>query len=177
VNGGERVATLDDVITALTGHVRVALAGTDAGAPARVCDVPGLLAWDGCDCGLLAVTVDRLYPAAVFPTEAVAGSLTGPCPPPYEVADLTVTVLRCAPGPDRRGNPPSCTALDAAALTWFRDLDAVRGAVAAALIGLRETDVVADFTLRDTVPAGPDGGCVGLDTHLSVGMLCVGAGV
>jgi hypothetical protein len=165
------MTALDDAIATLTARVQAALAATDAGPPARVCAVPGQLAWDDCQCGVLAVTVDHLYPSAAFPQQATGATLASPCPPAYEAAALTVTVLRCAPGPDQYGNPPTCAALTAAAITWFTDLDTVRAALACALLDLRDADTIVDFTLGDTVPAGPEGGCVGLDTHLTVGFV------
>jgi hypothetical protein len=165
------VSDLDTVVDTLIAAVRAALAGTDAGEPARVCEVPGELAWDDCDCGVLAVSVDGPYLSTVLPTEAAGVDLASACPPPYEAVDMTVSVVRCAPGPDDRGNPPTCEALTAAAITWFDDLDAVRSALACALLELRDADTVVDFTLGETVPAGPEGGCVGSDTHLTVGFV------
>jgi len=165
------VPALDQVVAVVLDCVGSALAGTAAGRPGRVCTVPGLLAWDGGDCGLLAVTVDRVYPSSTFPVEAQAVELAGPCPPQYEVAELTVTVLRCAPTIDSAGRSPSCTALDRSANTWFRDMDATRAALGCCLAGLRDVDTVAEFVVRDTTPAGPEGGCVGSDTHLTVGFV------
>lgn len=163
------MSDLYEVIAALTECVRAALAGTAAGEPARICTVPGALAWDECDCGLLAITVDRIYPSNAFPTEA-APTLAA-CTAAYEVADLTVTVLRCAPNPVGNALAPTCVALDAAALTWFLDMDAVRGALGCCLAGLRDAGTVEELVLRDTVPAGPQGGCVGSDTRLTVGFI------
>lgn len=161
---------LDAVVTALLECVRVALAATAAGQPDRVCEVAGELAWDDCDCGVLAVGVDRLYPSRVFPQEASAADFASGCQLPFLVADLTVTVLRCAPGPDRAGGSPSCPALDTAARTWLVDADAVRRSTACCVADLRAADTVAEFTLRDQIPLGPEGGCVGSAYHLSVAL-------
>lgn len=168
------MTALDDTIDALLECVRVALAATDAGEPGRVCDVPGLVAADDCQCGQLTITIDRIYPSLQFPNEAPATALADQCTPPYEAYNLTVTVLRCAPTLDSRGNPPSCAVLDAAALAWFIDMDAVREALGCCLIGLRDADTIVDFTLRDTTPLGPDGACVGSDTHLTIGLVNCG---
>jgi hypothetical protein len=165
------VADLNTVVAALLDCARTALSKVTAGVPGRVCDVPGLLAWDGCDCGVLAVTVDRIYPSATFPVEAADVVLTSPCPPPYDAVDMTVTVLRCAPSPDDFGWPPSCDQLAAAAEVEFEDLEAIRGALACCLAVLTVTDTIAEWTLRDTTPAGPQGGCVGTGTHLTIGMI------
>lgn len=168
------MAALDVVVAGLLNCVEAALAGTPGGPVGRVCDVPGLLAWDDCQCGLLALTVDRVFPSATFPTEAFDEILTAACPPPYEAVDLTVTVLRCAPNMDSRGNPPTCAQLAAAAEVWAFDIEAVRGAIVCCMAGLVGAGTVEEWTLRATDPAGPEGGCVGADTHVTVGLMACG---
>lgn len=171
------MSDLDTTVAALVSSVQAALDGTPGGRPERVCDVPGQLAWDDCQCGLLAVTVGRIYPSTTFPAEAADTQLTSPCPPPYEAVDVTVTVLRCAPTVDSRGNPPSCETLGAAAEIWAWDVEAIRAAVVCCLTGLVFDGTVENWTLRATDPAGPEGGCVGSTTTLTVGLLscaCVG---
>lgn len=162
---------LDAVVTTVRDRVLAALTATDAGAPQRVCEVAGALAWDACDCGLLAVTVDRIVQSRAFPADAPPVDMSAGCPPPYLAASLTVTVLRCAPPPDRVGNPPTCEALDLAAQVWVTDLDATRRAIACALADLRTAGTIEEYTLGDQTPAGPEGGCVGFDTHLTVGLV------
>lgn len=168
---------MTDVVGAVVGGlldaVNAGLAGTPACAPGRVCTVPGTLAWDDC-CGTLAVTVDRIYPSAVFPTEAVDSQLVAPCPPAYEAVDMTVTVLRCAPSPNEVGDPVPCAELAAAAEVWAYDVEAVRGAVTCLLGSLADSDVVAEWTLRATDPVGPNGGCVGSTTQVTVGLVACG---
>jgi hypothetical protein len=163
---------LNTVTGALRDCVRDALAATDAGTPDRVCNVPGLLAWDDCECGVLAVTVDRIYQSATFPNPASDQQLADvQCSVPYLAVDMTVTVLRCAPSPQGRELAPSCDTLAAAALSWFVDMDTVRAALGCCLADLYSADTVLGFALRDTTPAGPDGGCVGSETHLTVGVV------
>lgn len=161
---------LTTVVPGLLECVRVGLAATEAGAPDRVCEVPGQLAWDGCECGTLAVTVDRIFQSATFPQPAGDNELAAQCASAYLAVDATVTVLRCAPNPQGTALAPTCTALDAAALAWFIDMDAVRSALACCLLDMRTADTIVEFVLRDTVPAGPQGGCVGSDTRLTFGI-------
>lgn len=167
----------DTVVAGLLDAAAAALAATAAGPVARACDVPGDIAADGCDCGLLAVTVERIYPSATFPDPAGADVTPG-CVP-YLAADLTVTVLRCAPGPDMAGAGPGCVALDAAAAAWLLDAAAIRQALRCTLAALTATGVLAAWTIRAQTPNGPAGGCVGWDTRLTVAVpacLCPGGG-
>jgi hypothetical protein len=153
------------------------LACVNMGLPtpvARVCVVPGVLAWDECECGVLAATVTHVYPSRAFPTDAGGVSAFLSCPVLYDAADITVTVLRCAPNPDRAGHPPSCVALAAAAAGWRADAAAVRAALACCLPVLRDAGVVEDFVLRDLVPVGPEGGCSGVEVRLTVAVCAPG---
>ncbi len=165
---------LGTVVQELTSRVASALATTPAGSPGRSCAVAGTLAWDDCQCGLLAVTIDHMYPSVIFPEPAGDLDLVRPCPPPYLAVDLTVTVLRCAPVPASDGLGPSCDALSAAALDWVWDVDAVAGAVACTVTALLAADTIADFTIHEQSAAGPDGGCVGSGTRLTVGVPACG---
>lgn len=159
------------VAAAVLECARAALAATTAGQPARVCVTAGELAWDECDCGLLSVAVGPLYLSSGLPLHTAGSGPPEDCAPPLLAADVTVTVLRCSPGPDVVGNPPSCTALDASALTWLVDLDAVRTAVRCCLVDLLAADTIAGYLMRDSVPLGPQGGCVGWETRASVAWL------
>jgi hypothetical protein len=160
-----------DVVAGILACVEAAVAGTPAGPVGRACDVPGQLAWDGCDCGLLGVTVDRVFPSSTFPLEAVDQVLTSPCRPAYDAMDITVTVLRCAPQPAGNDVAPTCAALGGAAEQWAFDVEAVRGALVGCLTGLEEAGTIEEWTLRSSDPAGPQGGCVGSDTRLTVATL------
>ena len=163
---------LSAVTAALRDCVRDSLAATDAGQPDRICAVPGLLAWDNCECGVLAVVIDRIYQSTTFPNPASDLQLADvQCTVPYLAVDITVTVLRCAPQPQGRELAPSCDTLAAAALSWFVDMDTVRASLGCCLAGLLDADTVLGYALRDTTPAGPDGGCVGSDTHLTVALV------
>lgn len=144
--------------------VAEALATTTGGPPQRVCvPVPGEIADDGCECGQLAVTVPRLFTARQPPTVAFEDAETGQCGMPYLCVDVLVRIMRCAPGPDKRGNPPSCDALEQAALIMEEDRLATRQALGCCLLDMVEhnRNRVIGFLLRASESAGPSGGCVG----------------
>jgi hypothetical protein len=164
------MSSMPQVVAAVLECARAALANTPAGQPGRVCDVPGQLAWDDCQCGLLAVSAPRLFPATRFPLESVDTDLVAPCPPPYEAAELTVTVLRCAPNPDSAGNPPTCDALAAAAVTWARDVQVLRDALGCCLAQMVAAGTVEAGVVQASAPTGPQGGCVGSETTLAVAL-------
>jgi hypothetical protein len=138
--------------------------------------VPGVLAWDGCDCGVLAVQVTRVYPSRSFPTDASGAPDFQACPVLYLAVDMTVTVLRCAPSPDDYGRPPSCDQLAVSAATWRADAATVRAALACCLPVLRDAGIMEEFALRGLRPVGPEGGCVGSEQSLTVGLCAPGCG-
>lgn len=143
----------------------------NTGLPApvgRVCAVPGVLAWDDCECGVLAASVMHVYPSRAFPTDAGGVAAFLSCPVLYDAVDITITVLRCAPTLDQNGNPPSCVALAGSAAGWRADAAAVRATLACCLPVLRDAGVVKDFVLRDLVPVGPEGGCSGMEARLTI---------
>lgn len=162
---------LNTIVTAVRDCVRTALAATTAGAPARVCEVPGELAWDDCECGVLTVTIGPLSLSTAFPEPSRDLDLASSCAPPYLAVPLTITVLRCAAGPDTAGNPPTCTQLDAAALEWVTDVAATRRAIACCAADLQQAGTIETWVLQETTPLGPQGGCVGSATRLTVGLV------
>ena len=132
----------------------------------RACPVPGAIAVDACECGLLAVSVTRTYLTSDFPTEQGAGGAAGaapagPCAAAFLAADLTVQAMRCAPGPDSQGEPPSCPALAAAAREVTSDAWHVRRAVTCRLQDLLDGGQLIDYQVGAQSFMGPEGGCVG----------------
>lgn len=96
----------------------------------RYGQVPGEIAWDSCTCkGVLAVTVPRLYLSEEFPEEA-EGPVGVRCQAPYEVAEFTVSVIRCAPVPDGDEQAPPASDLDSAAGLLLQDITETLEAVA-----------------------------------------------
>lgn len=145
-----------------------ALATTTGGEPQRVClPVPGEIADDKCDCGQLAVTVPRWFGSRTPPTLAFEDADSAPCGMPYLAVDVLVRIMRCAPTPDSRGNPPSCEALERAALIQHEDAMAVRRGIGCCLAEMADQDRIVGFILRATESAGPLGACVGSQVSLT----------
>jgi hypothetical protein len=141
-----------------------------ASAPDRAVLTSGDLA-DDCDCGLLAVSVLRSYRSSAPPAETggfTAGSsgAASPCVPPYVVAELAVRIVRCVPGPDERGRPPSPAAMLAAARQVESDAYEVE---CASLTALEALDGDLDgWTVTNQPRTGPSGQCAGSELRAVV---------
>jgi hypothetical protein len=143
------------------------------GAPAdfRACLlVPGAIAADGCDCGQLALSINRIFASNGLPTEATTDQGPPACPPPILAATVTVSLFRCAPGPDDDGNPPPCADLLASAIAWDTDVAVIRRALACHLAELANQDRIVGYVIGSTLPVGPEGACLGADTTITIGI-------
>lgn len=143
--------------------------------PSRVCVVPGEVAWDACDCasgGQLAVSITRVYPSVNFPTEAGFTALESrsDCPPPWRVAEIIVSVLRCAPSPQENAVAPSCDALDATARLVDADATVTWAAVSCRVTELERSGGIGDFIVRASTFVGPQGACVGSELRVLVAL-------
>lgn len=130
--------------------------------------VPGTIAWDACDCGMLAVSIAQVYPSETFP--APQATPVGACQAPWEVAELVVQVIRCAPNAEGQSLYPSTTALDASAQQVARDAYETLLAVSLELCGMNEVRDIADYLIRPQVTQGPQGGCVGTELRALVSL-------
>lgn len=128
--------------------------------------VPGNIAWDSCECGQLAQTVQRIYPTTRFPVD----SSSEPRRPGCELSSIAVQVLvsitRCVTGLGSALPPkiPTCAQLLADALIQQADAFAVRKAVVCCLTDLRAVTPfrqVTDYVVSGTSFVGPEGGCAG----------------
>jgi hypothetical protein len=144
------------------------MSSTPAGAPQRSCVVPGEIVWDDCTCGLLAVTWRLMGTGAVFPAIDAETSQTN-CPDRMMIVQITVASLRCAAGPDQNGNAPTCEQLEDDAFQQLSDSVAVRDAVSCCVRQLYADRDIADFAIGRTLPAGPEGACVGSTLDLLIG--------
>lgn len=151
----------DNIFTvASTLRDRVAANLESAGTPVDVAAIyPAAVAWDSCDCGTLAVAVQRQYLTTNFPGISDVDQL--PCNSGFVAADLLVQVLRCVPQPQGRDLAPSAEALEATAKLVLSDAWVALGTVQCALAELVEDDVIVQYVTRPQLFAGPDGGCVG----------------
>jgi hypothetical protein len=155
-----------------------------AGCPCRACVVPGTPAVDGCDGGCdvapdeypgqLTVSVARTFTAtrASFPAEiSIVRDLSLCADPGFLAADLMVQVWRCAPGPSDDGCPPSCDALTEAATQLHADMLAVQRAITCCF-SATNTDRRKGWRYRvgQSLPLGPQGGCVGFQAIVTVAL-------
>ena len=139
-----------------------------APVPSRRCVTAGEIAWDTCDCdGMLAVSIGRLYVASAFPTEQ-AGGTGSPCDGGDLTGELTIQVVRCAPGPDGDGNPPTCQQLESMAEQHARDAWLARQGAWCTLKELRRGRLIEAFRLTSAPPRGPQGGCLAAELGATV---------
>lgn len=155
-------------LQAILTSVRTQLHATPTGWPdgAREYIVPGQLAWDECECGLLAIEWQSALYTSVFPN--VRQAMADGCKPML-VLQTQVTVLRCAPSPGTRGEAPSPSQLSAAAETNLDDLEAVLRGTSQAVQILEDGNVILQYALSSVGPAGPEGGCVGVTQQIYLG--------
>ena len=124
--------------------------------------VPGAIAWDGCDCGQLAQTIQRIYPTQIFPADASDVPVRGGCGPGGAlVFEVLLSVLRCVPGLDGQGRPPTCAKLLTSALEIQGDAYAMRKAVSCCLADFARDRQIIKYSVGGTNFVGPEGGCGG----------------
>jgi hypothetical protein len=160
------------VLSGLLDAVNSRLLGTAAGQPERVCVYPGLIAWDDCQCGQLAGAISRIFLSDNFPLQHTGrgqGETTS-CQPAYKVAEMVVSLMRCAPQPQGTALAPTCEALAAAAQTWAIDAGMALSGVLCTLDDYKDAGTIIDYRVDNQVPAGPEGACVGTDIHFLVGL-------
>lgn len=154
----------------LATEISAAVATTLGGELNRVCVVPGAIAWDECDCGALYVSVNKWFLSETFPLNAQgADPRTTPCELPWLVGDITIQIMRCAPQPEGRTSiAPACAALENAARITAVDAYTVLTTTLSVLCGLKEDDIIIDFSLGEQTASGPEGACVGSELHAFV---------
>ncbi|MGP3957014.1 hypothetical protein ACTWPT_13515 [Nonomuraea sp. 3N208] len=89
--------------------------------------------------------------------------------PSTTAAEIVVTLLRCAPTLDERGCPPTCEDLEASARVVHVDAATVYSALMCCLphtAGRRGRR----FIMGRTRIVGPQGGCVGVETRVTVAL-------
>ena len=160
------------VLNGLLTEVNTRLAATPAGQPQRVCVYPGLIAWDDCTCGQLAGSITRIFLSDNFPlpfTGRGHGETTA-CMPAYKVAEMVVSLMRCAPQPQGTDLAPTCESIDAAAQIWASDADVSLNGILCRLEEYKDADTILDYRVDNQLPGGPEGACVGTDVHFLVGL-------
>lgn len=137
--------------------------------PDRHSVVPGSIAWDECDCGILAVSVAQVFLTEQFPDQ-LARRVGNACDAPYEVAEVVIQVIRCAPNPDDQLRAPTTAELDASAQEVLRDAFEILKGASVKLCEMNRDREIADFMLRPLTAQGPSGGCVGNELRAFVSL-------
>lgn len=130
--------------------------------------VPGAVAWDACDCGLLAVSWTAAFPSDVFPAEQTG--VTGNCGSAWEVSEFLVQVVRCAPNPNGQSLAPTVADLSESARLLDTDGNQTARAVSVLLCTMKDAMEVEDFLVTRRTPQGPEGGCVGIEQRFLVAL-------
>lgn len=130
--------------------------------------VPGAIAWDECDCGILAVSVAQIFLSESFPDQVARP--VGNCDAPYEVGEFVFQVVRCAPNPEDQLSAPTVTELDTSAQEVLRDAYEMLKAVSQTLCQMDRDRDISDFLLRPLTAQGPAGGCVGNEARAFVAL-------
>jgi hypothetical protein len=159
-------------IVAVTGALQCvydALGDTVAGYPNRFCPlVPGEIAWDECDCGQLAGTINDIFPAGNFPAAANDTPQTK-CGPPLIVVSATLSLVRCVPTVNNNGKPPECAKLLESAVTLEIDRFTARRALRCCLNGMYSRLEIANFSIGGASAVGPEGMCAGFIMPFFIG--------
>ena len=132
--------------------------------------VPGSIAWDECDCGLLAVSVARIFLTETFPDE-LSRRIGNACDAPYEVAEVVIQVIRCVPGATDQTLAPTVAELDASAQEILRDAYEMLKGASVKLCQMNDARDISDFMLRPLTAQGPTGVCGGNELRAYVALL------
>jgi hypothetical protein len=164
-----------DVGNVLLANVEAVLADSIGGAVERACLVPGEIAWDGCNCGLLAISVRNWFLTDNFPETSAAFGANAiratPCDLPWLVGELRIQVVRCAPIPDGNALSVPCPELDEAARILVSDAYVTLTETVSTLCELRESDQIIDYVLGTQETNGPAGDCVGSELIAQVALV------
>jgi len=156
-------------VTGIAECITERLADTTAGVPNRVCIYPGDVAWDECNCGMLALTTTRIYASARFPT--LNAELIMDCGLPYMVASLEISMLRCIPSIQEGKRSPTCTQLGNATQIQYEDAFAVWQGTLCCLQAMKEHNFVQEFAIGVQSFIGPQGMCGGSMLAVDLGYL------
>lgn len=136
--------------------------------PCRSGVVPGAIAWDDCTCGILATSWAQTFLSEVIPQETV--TVIGNCEAPWETSEFVMQLIRCAPLPDSSGNAPTVSALTAAARVMAVDGNIMERVASQTLCEMKDQYQIADYLVRRRTSVGPEGGCVGNELRILVGL-------
>lgn len=162
-----------DISSILVTGIEAELGASENGPVDRACVVPGDVAWDECNCGLLAVSARRLFLSDNFPETSLGVGLirSSPCDLPWLVGELIIQVIRCAPTSRDDGSPPSCDALGAAGRVLLVDAYVTLTTTVSILCAMREDEQIIDYVIGEQASRGPEGDCVGTELNVFVGVM------
>jgi hypothetical protein len=165
------ISTISTIL--VTGTAAALAASSPNGEVLRAEVALGEVAFDDCSCGLVALTVPRVYVSRPgFPLD---GTLVAQnCDTGYVVAQVNITVARCFPGPDENGNPPTSDVISTASVNLYQDAAIVWNYLSCQLGAWTRANpqrYVAQYILQEQVPLGPGGSCAAIETHLLLGWL------
>ena len=125
--------------------------------------VPGNISWDGCECGQLALTIQRIYPSQTFPADASELPTLGGCLNTPKAVQALASITRCVSGITAGVPPhlPTCAALQADGLTLAADAYAMDLAVRCCLDTFKDNRIIWNYRVGGINFVGPEGGCAG----------------
>lgn len=150
-------------------RIRDAVYGELTIKPARYGVVPGTIAWDECDCGLLAVSVNQIFLTETFPDQ-LTRRVGNACDAPYEVGEFVIQVIRCVPGASDQTIAPTVVELDASAQEVLRDAYEMLKGTSVLLCEMNRDREISDFMLRPLTAQGPTGVCGGHELRAYVAL-------
>lgn len=156
-----------DIGTTILAAVSAALTA-DGRSVARVLMYPGTVAWDGCDCGQLALGVTTHFNSRDLVNDS--GNMYQNCTAPARIARYSLSIIRCIPGPDDAGNPPTAGALTNAFQIQEDDAFVAWHTVQCELTTLENVNqpggpVIGAGIMLDQVVLPTLGSCTGTELH------------
>lgn len=132
---------------------------------------PGEIAWDGCDCGQFAQSLQADYPSGIFPQDTSQQTQrNGGCKVSPVAYQVLATIARCVPGFTMVGQavvPPTPAALLTAALQAEADAYALRNGVECCLANMKRTYRIMDYRVGRIDKVGPEGNCAAVALQYS----------
>lgn len=125
--------------------------------------VPGEIAWDGCECGQFAQSLQADYPSGVFPQDTSQQTLRGAgCNDPPLAYQVVASIARCVSGLKNgvRIGSPTTADLYTDALRAEADAFVLRTAVECCLADYKRAYRITDFRVGRVDKAGPEGNCM-----------------
>jgi hypothetical protein len=154
----------------LVAELMSAIAQQSVGGPLDSgCVVPGAIAWDDCSCGALYVSTTNWFLSDNFPDSTGPGTRAGnTCELAWLVGDITIQVMRCMPQPEGRSISVECPRLEDTAKIMLADAYVTLDTATTVLCGLKDDDVIIDFSIGEETTQGPLGDCGGVELHVFV---------